>query len=309
MAYIPLKQNYPTIKINREVKRGPLEYLAPLANALVAGQGMKLKSEMFAHKLAEMQRQRDLVQADRSALQNYLGTMSQPTPQYASPFGDIGLPSDDPRMALSGQLQSDQDIQRSALNALLGGHSSPSRALSFAGDLQEFLDPQADALSARDQAYIRNVDSNIDSRALMDTIRQNAAAAKLNQSRARDVGNILDAITESLGEDRRLDRYDPPGYELARDLRGKEALSAYGIDPTNQDWVDLKSGPLTSEILAALGRKEIPANITSRLLAAILGQYQENTPLDLLPTAPPEGAQAAQSALAALVARHSKPKE
>ena len=105
------------------------------------------------------------------------------------------------------------------------------------------------------------------------------------------------------------DRYDPPGYELARDLRGKEALSAYGIDPTNQDWVDLKSGPLTSEILAALGRKEIPANITSRLLAAILGQYQENKPLDLLPTAPPEGAQAAQSALAALVARHSKPKE
>jgi len=309
MAYIPLKQNYPTIKINREVKRGPLEYLAPLANALVAGQGMQLKSEMFAQKLAEMQRQRDLVNTDRSALQNYLGTMSQPTPQYASPFGDIGLPSDDPRMALSGQLQSDQDIQRSALNALLGGHSNPSGALSFAGDLQEFIDPQTDSLDAYKLMQMKGIQSNIDARALNAELKQNAAAAKLNQSRASDVGNILDAITESLGEDRRLDRYDPPGWELARDLRGKEALSAYGIDPTNQNWVDLKSGPLTSEILASLGRKEIPANITSRLLAAILGQYQQNKPLDLLPTAPPEGAQAAQSALAALVARHSKPKE
>ena len=208
-------------------------------------------------------------------------------------------------MALSGQLQSDQDIQRSALNALLGGHSNPSGALSFAGDLQEFIDPQADASSARDQAYIRNVDSSIDSRALMDTIRQNKADASVASSRSSSVGNILDAITEALGEDPRLQRYDPPGWG---DWKGKEAVLKHGIDPTNQDWINLKSGPLTAEILASLGREEIPANISSRLLAAILGQYQENQPLNLLPTTPPEGAQAAQSALAALWARHPNPK-
>ena len=298
MAYIPLKQNYPTIKINREVKRGPLEYLAPLANALVAGQGMQLKSEMFAHKLSEAQRQRDLAESGRSAQRNYLtGLMPtlEPIPQDGMGFPDMS--------------RSDADTGMQALQALLRDSPSPSNALKFAGDLQEFIDPQADSLDAYKLMQMKGIQSNIDARALNAELKQNAAAAKLNQSRASDVGNILDAITESLGEDRRLDRYDPPGWELARDLRGKEALSAYGIDPRNQNWVDLKSGPLTSEILASLGRKEIPANITSRLLAAILGQYQQNKPLDLLPTAPPEGAQAAQSALAALVARHSKPKE
>ena len=99
--------------------------------------------------------------------------------------------------------------------------------------------------------------------------------------------------------------YDQAGYELARDLKGQKALSAYGIDPANQDWVDLKSGPLTAEILAALGRGEIPANISSRLLAAILSEYEENKPLNLLPQ-PTEGAEAAQSALAALWAKHGK---
>ena len=245
-----------------------------------------------------MQRQRDLAESGRSAQRNYLtGLMPtlEPIPQDGMGFPDMS--------------RSDADTGMQALQALLRDSPSPSNALKFAGDLQEFIDPQADSLDAYKLMQMKGIQSNIDARALNAELKQNAAAAKLNQSRASDVGNILDAITESLGEDRRLDRYDPPGWELARDLRGKEALSAYGIDPTNQNWVDLKSGPLTSEILASLGRKEIPANITSRLLAAILGQYQQNKPLDLLPTAPPEGAQAAQSALAALVARHSKPKE
>ena len=88
-------------------------------------------------------------------------------------------------------------------------------------------------------------------------------------------------------------------------LTGQKALRAYGIDPLNQDWLDLQRGPLTAEIIASLGRKEIPANISSRLLAAILSEYEENKPLNLLPQ-PTEGAEAAQSALAALWAKHGK---
>jgi hypothetical protein len=295
MAYIPLKQNYPTIKINREVKRGPLEYLAPLANALVAGQGMQLKSEMFAHKLSEAQRQRDLAESGRSAQRNYLtGLMPtlEPIPQDGMGFPDMS--------------RSDADTGMQALQALLRDSPSPSNALKFAGDLQEFIDPQADASSARDQAYIRNVDSSIDSRALMDTIRQNKADASVASSRSSSVGNILDAITEALGADDRMTSYDP-NWKPFNTMTGQEALREYGIDPANQDWVDLKSGPLTAEILAALGREEIPANISSRLLAAILSEYEENKPLNLLPQ-PTEGAEAAQSALAALWARHPNPK-
>ena len=293
MAYIPLKQNYPTIKINREVKRGPLEYLAPLANAIVAGQGMKLKSEMFAHKLAEMQRQRDLAESGRVAQRNYL-TGLMPT---LEPIQDgMGLPD---------MSRSDAATGMQALQALLRDSPSPSNALKFAGDLQEFIDPQADVSDALKLMQIQNLQSTMDKRILDSELKQNAAAAKLNQSRASDVGNILDSITEALSGDDRLTTYDPPGYELARDLKGQKALSAYGIDPANQDWVDLKSGPLTAEILAALGRGEIPANISSRLLAAILSEYEENKPLNLLPQ-PTEGAEAAQSALAALWAKHGK---
>ena len=304
MAYIPLKQNYPTIKINREVKRGPLEYLAPLANAIVAGQGMKLKSDMFAHKLAEMQRKRDLAESDRLAKRNYLSGL-MPT---LEPIQDgMGFPD---------MSRSDSATGMQALQALLGNSQDPSNALKFAGNLQEFIDPQTDVSDALKLMQIQNLQSTMDKRILDSELKQNAAAAKLNQSRARDVGNILDAITEALSEDDRLSEYDPPGGN-ARFLgmnvpgpnwTGQKALRAYGIDPANQDWVDLKSGPLTAEILAALGRDELPANISSRLLAAILSEYEENKPLNLLPQ-PTEGAEAAQSALAALVARHSKPKE
>ena len=199
MAYIPLKQNYPTIKINREVKRGPLEYLAPLANAIVAGQGMKLKSEMFAHKLAEMQRKRDLAESDRLAKRNYLSGL-MPT---LEPVQDgMGFPDTSRSDAATGM---------QALQALLGNSQDPSNALKFADNLQEFIDPQADVSDALKLMQIQNLQSTMDKRILDSELKQNAAAAKLNQSQATDVGNILDAIKEALAGDDRLSEYDPPG--------------------------------------------------------------------------------------------------
>ena len=234
MAFTPLRQTYPTIRIEQKTKPSPLEYLAPLEQAYAVGKKSDLEQQMFKHKLASAAQQREDALADRQALRDYHSSL---LPTMAPIQDGMGFPN---------MQRSDATVGADALNALLGTHSDPYKALQFSKLLQG---SSSQGMSPKVAAQIGLINARKESVEAKMRAAEKAKADKTNIL----ISNIMANAMKALRKDPRVASYDPPGVNWPwNDLAGEEALAAYGLTAENPAFRNFKQKQLQDFI-----RKEI----------------------------------------------------